>query len=143
MKKPWVLSYPLSAQRRLIRLGRCPDLSLRWVHTHFIGFVMSWVMCACLCLKLELGFSPVCIQMKAGRLAQMVKAFAKIMCCKSLSLRYEFDSSQGQFVCLDMFVNGLAIICLSGWFHSSSCLSRGRTHVLASLHLNSPRRCCI
>ena len=24
MKKPWVLSYPLSAQQRLIRLGGCP-----------------------------------------------------------------------------------------------------------------------
>ena len=27
MKKPWVLSYPLSAQWRLIKLGRCPGWS--------------------------------------------------------------------------------------------------------------------
>ena len=27
MKKPWVLSYPLSAQRRLIRVGGCPGWS--------------------------------------------------------------------------------------------------------------------
>ena len=27
MRKAWVLSYPLSAQRRLIRLGRCPGWS--------------------------------------------------------------------------------------------------------------------
>ena len=27
MKKPWVLSYPVSAERRLIRLGRCPGWS--------------------------------------------------------------------------------------------------------------------
>ena len=27
MKKPWVLSYPMSAQRRMIRLGGCPDWS--------------------------------------------------------------------------------------------------------------------
>ena len=27
IKKTWVLSYPLSAQRRLIRLGRCPGWS--------------------------------------------------------------------------------------------------------------------
>ena len=27
MKKAWVLSYPLSVQRRLIRLGRCPGWS--------------------------------------------------------------------------------------------------------------------
>ena len=39
MKKPWVLSYSLSAQRRL---GGCPGcLSLRWAHSHFVGFVMS------------------------------------------------------------------------------------------------------
>ena len=31
MKKPWALSYPLSAERRL-------DLSLRWVHSHFVAF---------------------------------------------------------------------------------------------------------
>ena len=57
MEKAWVLSYPLSAQRRLwsdwadvsdCRFGVSPvnypdaqaDLSLRWVHTHFVGFVM-------------------------------------------------------------------------------------------------------
>ena len=41
-----------------------------------------------------------------------------------------------------MFVNGLAVTSRSGWFHSASCLSRGRTHVLAFLHLNSPRHSC-
>ena len=54
MKKAWVLNCPLSAQRRLIRLGGCPDwsetllgwvdaqayLSLCCVHSHFVGFVM-------------------------------------------------------------------------------------------------------
>ena len=50
MKKAWVLNYPVSAQRRLIRLGRCPgwyaqaDLSLRWAHSHIVGFVMSRLM---------------------------------------------------------------------------------------------------
>ena len=43
MKKPWVLSYPLSAQRRL--RSDCADAqadqSLRSVHSHFVGFVMS------------------------------------------------------------------------------------------------------
>ena len=53
MKKAWVLSYPLSAQRRLWSdwadtqpdwsdwVDAQPDLSLRWAHTHFVGFVMS------------------------------------------------------------------------------------------------------
>ena len=45
MKKHWVLSYPLSAQRRLWSdwADAHADLSLRWAHTHFVGFVMSWL----------------------------------------------------------------------------------------------------
>ena len=45
MKKSWVLSYPLSAQRRLWSdwANAQADLSLRWVHPHFVGFVMSWL----------------------------------------------------------------------------------------------------
>ena len=37
-----VLSYPLSAQRRLwpAWADAQADLSLRWAHTHFVGFVM-------------------------------------------------------------------------------------------------------
>ena len=42
MKKAWVLSYPLSAQRRLCSdwVDALADLSLRWAHSHFVGFVM-------------------------------------------------------------------------------------------------------
>ena len=45
MKKPWILSYPMSAQRRLWSdwADAQADLSLRWAHTHFVGFVMSWL----------------------------------------------------------------------------------------------------
>ena len=41
MKKAWVLSYPLSAQRRLWSdwADVQADLNLRWAHTHFVGFV--------------------------------------------------------------------------------------------------------
>ena len=46
MKKAWVLSYPLSAQRRL--WSDCTDApadpSLRWAHSHFVGFDMSWLI---------------------------------------------------------------------------------------------------
>ena len=43
MKKVWVLSYPLSAQWRLWSdwTDAQANLSLRWAHTHFVGFVMS------------------------------------------------------------------------------------------------------
>ena len=42
IKKAWVLSYPLSALRRLYSdwADAQADLSLRWVHSHFVGFVM-------------------------------------------------------------------------------------------------------
>ena len=41
-KKAWVLSYPLSAQRRLSSdwVDAQADLSLHWAHNHFVGFVM-------------------------------------------------------------------------------------------------------
>ena len=42
MKKPWVLSYPLSAQRRLIRLGLCPGWSESSLGAHAISLVLSW-----------------------------------------------------------------------------------------------------
>ena len=47
MKKPWVLSYPLSAQRRLWSdwADAQADLSLCWAYTHFVGFVMSRLIC--------------------------------------------------------------------------------------------------
>ena len=43
MKKAWVLSYPLSAQRRRWSdwADAQADLSLRWAHSHFVGFVMK------------------------------------------------------------------------------------------------------
>ena len=46
MKKAWVFSYPLSAKRRLWSdwADAQADLSLRWAHTHFVGFVMSRIM---------------------------------------------------------------------------------------------------
>ena len=42
MKRAWVLSYPLSAQRRLWSdlADAQADLSLRWAHIHFVGFAM-------------------------------------------------------------------------------------------------------
>ena len=43
MKKAWVLSYPLSTQRRLWSdwADAQADPSLRWEHSHFVGFVIS------------------------------------------------------------------------------------------------------
>ena len=42
LKKAWVLSYPLSAQQRLWSdwADAMADMSFRWAHSHFVGFVM-------------------------------------------------------------------------------------------------------
>ena len=47
MKKAWVLSYPLSAQRRHWTdwADTQTDLSLCWAHSHFVGFVMRRLKC--------------------------------------------------------------------------------------------------
>ena len=54
MKKAWVLSYPLSAQRRLWSdwADAQADLSLCWEHTHFVGFVMSWLISCCFVISI-------------------------------------------------------------------------------------------
>ena len=42
MKKHWVLSYPMSVQRRLIRLGGCPDCTEFMLGAQVIVLVLSW-----------------------------------------------------------------------------------------------------
>ena len=47
MKEPWVLSYPMSAQRRLWSdwADARDDLCFRWAHSHIVGFVMRRLKC--------------------------------------------------------------------------------------------------
>ena len=67
MKKGWVLSYPLSAQRRLWSDWGMPRLI--WVFPgrtcHFVGFVMSWLKWFRITLEVFLinnfVFSPFCL----------------------------------------------------------------------------------
>ena len=42
MKKAWVLSYPLNAEQRLIRLGVCPGWSESSLGAQIILLVLSW-----------------------------------------------------------------------------------------------------
>ena len=53
MKKAWVLSYPLCAQRRLWSdwADAQADLSLRWAHTHFVCFVTRRLLYELWCLE--------------------------------------------------------------------------------------------
>ena len=60
MKKAWVLSYPLSAQRRLWSnwADAQADLSLRWAHSDFVGFVMRQIICGfCSCVNLGVSLT--------------------------------------------------------------------------------------
>ena len=47
MKKAWVLSYPFSTKQRLWSdwADAQADPSLRWAHSHFVGFVIRWLIC--------------------------------------------------------------------------------------------------
>ena len=49
MKKAWVLSYLLSAQRRIWSdwADAQADLSLHWAHSHLVGFVMRRLSFSC------------------------------------------------------------------------------------------------
>ena len=55
VKKAWVLSYPLRAQQRLWLdwADAQADLSLCWVDSHFVGFVMRWLISSILTLYLS------------------------------------------------------------------------------------------
>ena len=63
MKKPWVLSYPLSTQRRLIRLGGCPGWSesslgahsFCWF-CHVMAHIKNFLLWSCMiCIKCNSG----------------------------------------------------------------------------------------
>ena len=66
MKKPWVLSYPLSAQWRLWSdwADAQADLSLRWMHSHFLGFVMMRLILMSLALFFILIAYYACFEFK-------------------------------------------------------------------------------
>ena len=82
-KKPWVLSYPLGAQRRLWSdwADAQADLSLRWAHTQFDCFVMSRLMLTILCLEShKKGFGKYDLdQDKTQRLIGLYTVFWKIL----------------------------------------------------------------
>ena len=64
MKKAWVLSYPLSAQRRLIRLGGCPGWSESSLDTQVILLVLSCGDSNVFCVHCVWSFTAI-IQEKA------------------------------------------------------------------------------
>ena len=63
MKNHWVLSYPLSAQRRLIRLGGCPGWSESSLGSQIILLVLSWGVSniSVIILNKQCGFTAVIV----------------------------------------------------------------------------------
>ena len=76
IKKAWVLSYPLSAQRRLWSdwADAQADPSLRWAHCHFVCFVMRRLIShlfgimASNLLSVVLDFSRACLPCSENQL---------------------------------------------------------------------------
>ena len=79
MKKPRFLSYPLSAQRRL--LSDWPDaqadLSLRWAHSHFVGFVTMQIILAA---PSEFGTYRICEQRRFRRACASAQSRQNLRC---------------------------------------------------------------
>ena len=109
MKKPWGLSYPLSAQRRLWSdwADAQADLSLCWWHTHFVGFVMSRLKCKksgqlgislnwqCNYIKFKLKIANDCLH----QMRKLYFAFASFKKC-FLPRVCIWTLKQGLFYCL-------------------------------------------
>ena len=91
MKKAWVLSYPLSGQRRLWSdlADTQADLSLRWAHSHFVGFVMSRPICSCTMYVLAIIFKAYIIQ---TNLSDQMGTVAILDDMVSLDLCYSYIS---------------------------------------------------
>ena len=73
LKKARILSYPLSAQRRLWSgwADAKADLSFRWAHTYFVGVIMSWLNCVweknCMC-SVQLRMYMFCLHLGARKI---------------------------------------------------------------------------
>ena len=80
MKKAWVLSYPLNTQRRLWSdwADAQADLSLCWAHTHFVGFVMRWLI-------LQVGWATLRVQ--TDRSEQTLQTLIRLLAIPSASFR--------------------------------------------------------
>ena len=99
MKKAWVLSYPLSAQRRLWSdwADTKADLSLRWAHSHLVGFVMARLIFSRLTYVTE-SQGKLCVLFHISDIAYSLHIQQQLMCLNpyvtnGLSHHYHLDES--------------------------------------------------
>ena len=66
MKKCWDLGYSLSAQQRLWSdwVDTQADQGLRWAHTYFCWFVMSWIILMCLFIQIQEEIDVATVELK-------------------------------------------------------------------------------
>ena len=96
MKKAWVLSYPLCAQRRLWSdwVDAHADLSLHWAHSHFVGFVMRWLI-----YKTPIEKHKICLKSKSFEFVQKIffqikLLHANVQCVCIMYAKYQIVSSK-------------------------------------------------
>ena len=94
MKKDWVHSYPLRAQRRLWSdwADAQAYLSLHWAHTHFVDFVMRRLMYA---IKKWKQTVKSCRKMRA------YSSYVSVYCRQNLQLVRVCFSMDTAFVCMN------------------------------------------
>ena len=92
-------------QRRLIRLGGCrsdwadaqADLSLRWAHSHIVGFVMSWLIYFCYSFQVQMPRGIQCFYETSGRLGktsmQSKKSLLYLPCLMKSTQEYRYGRS--------------------------------------------------
>ena len=108
MKKAWVLSYLLSTQQRLWSdwADAQADPSLRWVHIHFVGFVMS-----------RLNYTDIAAH---NRLSQLVQVFDHTW---KVSFGLFLGHSKHLEVCVSFCTNSQWKLNYHNWAPSSEFVS--------------------
>ena len=100
MKKAWVLSYPLSAQRRLWSdwADAQADQSLRWAHIHFVGFIITR-------LNLRVQIIPAAVSVIFGPTTPggtvncpCVKPIIAVVLCTILTSKYTFKDKSKSYL---------------------------------------------
>ena len=102
MKKAWVLSYPLSAQRRLIRLGRCPcwsesslgAQSLCWF-CHVVAHLANYYFIILLqCLHFTSSSPELLAKRKTSGLTEWLSRCIKRFTNKTFEHLFSYDMAQ-------------------------------------------------
>ena len=127
MKKAWVLSYPLSAQRSLWSdwANAQADLSLHWAHSHFVGFVMRRLIWNLACLVLNKAYSS----LPSSSLKQLIMWLAL---WGLLVLVKPGDPGGFRYVS-NLPVSGHAKTCLTSYVTNKSPSAQSDQHLCCSL----------